>query len=125
MTERAAEPVAVELDADGPAAPPRRNGELVFEAPWEGRVFGLAVSLCEAGRFAWGDFRRHLIAEITAWDRAHPDGQDYSYYARWQTSLERVLAERDVTQREEVSARADLLRARPAGHDHSQDVRRS
>ena len=26
----------------GVAAPPRDNGELVFAAPWEGRVFALA-----------------------------------------------------------------------------------
>ncbi len=26
-------------------AVPRRNGELVFEAPWEGRVFGMTVAL--------------------------------------------------------------------------------
>ena len=32
----------VEPDAHGPLAPPRRNGELVFEAPWETRAFGLA-----------------------------------------------------------------------------------
>lgn len=32
----------------GAAALPRRNGELVFEAPWQGRAFGLALAL--AGR---------------------------------------------------------------------------
>ena len=29
---------------DGVAALPRKNGELVFEAPWQGRAFGLAVT---------------------------------------------------------------------------------
>ena len=31
------------LDADlvGPLSPPRDNGEIVFGAPWERRVFGL------------------------------------------------------------------------------------
>ena len=33
--------VLPELDVDGPAAPPRSNGELVFAEPWEGRAFGL------------------------------------------------------------------------------------
>ena len=28
-------------------AVPRKNGELVFEAPWEGRVFGMAVALSD------------------------------------------------------------------------------
>ena len=39
------------LAADGgAAAPPRSNGELVFEAPWESRSFGMAVALSEPGR---------------------------------------------------------------------------
>ena len=33
------------LEIDGPAAPPRDNGELVFAEPWESRAFGLAVTL--------------------------------------------------------------------------------
>ena len=32
---------------DGTEALPRKNGELVFQAPWEGRAFGLAVVLNE------------------------------------------------------------------------------
>ena len=31
----------------GPAALPRRNGELVFEAPWQGRAFGMALAVVE------------------------------------------------------------------------------
>ena len=42
------------LDQEGPAAPPRTNGELVFELPWESRVFGLTMSLYEAGQFDAG-----------------------------------------------------------------------
>ncbi len=34
---------------EGEAALPRKNGELVFAAPWEGRAFGLAVLLSEKG----------------------------------------------------------------------------
>ena len=37
-----------------PAAPPRRNGELVFEVPWESRAFGVALALCEAGALRVG-----------------------------------------------------------------------
>ena len=38
----------------GAAAPPRSNGELVFEAPWESRSFGMAVALSEARYAAIG-----------------------------------------------------------------------
>lgn len=52
----------------GPLAPPRKSGELVFETPWEARVFGIAVSLCEQGLYQWDEFRRCLIAEIQDWE---------------------------------------------------------
>jgi hypothetical protein len=43
-------------DLDGVAEPPRKNGELVFEAAWEGRLFGVTMALHEAGAFAWEEF---------------------------------------------------------------------
>ena len=46
----------------GDAALPRKNGELVFEEPWEGRAFGLAVAMNEGGVYDWADFRDRLVA---------------------------------------------------------------
>ena len=48
----------------GTAALPRRNGEIVFDAPWQSRAFGLAVGLSQAGVYPWDDFRESLIAAI-------------------------------------------------------------
>ena len=48
----------------GPEALPRKNGELVFEQPWESRAFGLAVGLSEAGVLPWPEFREALIYAI-------------------------------------------------------------
>ena len=48
----------------GPAALPRRNGELVFEAPWQGRVFGLALGVVRHLGLPWHEFQQRLIAEI-------------------------------------------------------------
>lgn len=82
------------LAALGPhAGIPRKNGELVFEAPWQGRAFGLAVALSEQGVFAWEDFRQALIAEIAA---AEARGGEFRYYDAWLAALERVLAARAV-----------------------------
>lgn len=106
------------LDVDGPAAPPRSNGELVFGAPWESRAFGLAVALHAGGRFGWEDFRRQLIAAIADWERAHDGEEPWSYYRCWLTALERVLAQRGLVVTGEVEARAVELAARPHGHDH-------
>ncbi len=109
------------LDRDGPAAPPRLNGELVFEAPWESRLFGLTLSLCEAGRFEWEEFRRLLIEEIGAWEASHEDSEGWSYYARWASALERLLAAKGLLANAEVDYRMREFAARPHGHDHDHD----
>ena len=104
------------LDLEGPAAPPRRNGELAFEAPWESRLFGVTLALCEAGRFEWEEFRRLLIEEI-ARDDAAPGG--FHYYRRWQAAFERLVAAKNLCASDELAARTRSLAARPAGHDHA------
>ena len=108
--------MAVALDVEGPAAPPRLNGELVFEAPWEGRSFAMAMALVEGGLFGWDDFRDHLIAAVQRWE-SDPSG-DYRYYERWQEALESIVAERAVVSEPEVHELAAAYAARPPGHDH-------
>ena len=106
------------LPIDGPAAPPRKNGELVFVAPWESRVFGLAVALCEQGHFTWSEFQAALIAEIARWEHAHDPEESWQYYARWQAALEAVLSRKGICPSSDLEARARALADRPAGHDH-------
>jgi nitrile hydratase accessory protein len=106
------------LDVAGPAAPPRKNGELVFTAPWESRTFGMTVALHQQGVFEWDEFRDCLIAEIARWERDRPE-TEWSYYARWQTALETLLARKGLCGGAELDAREHDLAARPAGHDHA------
>jgi hypothetical protein len=54
----------IQLDPSGSLAPPRRNGELVFAAPWQARAFGMAIALLERQGLGWDAFRRHLVAAI-------------------------------------------------------------
>jgi nitrile hydratase accessory protein len=108
------------LAVDGPAAPPRSNGELLFTAPWESRAFGLAVTLYDAGVFGWAQFQSALIARIAKWEAA-PAGRGWSYYEHWLGALEDVLAGDGTVFADEVTTRAAALAQRPAGHDHSHD----
>jgi nitrile hydratase accessory protein len=108
----------VELATTGSAAPPRSNGELVFEAPWEGRVFGLTIALHEAAVFEWSEFQQRLISVVGRWEAEHPDGAGYRYYERWSEALESLLDERGVVAVESIDERAAALAGRPAGHDH-------
>ncbi len=109
---------AVTLPVDGPAAPPRDNGELVFAEPWESRAFGMAVSLHDSGAFGWPVFQAALIARIAAWESGHPAGESWSYYQHWLGALEDVLAADGTVVADEVAARARELGHREPGHDH-------
>jgi nitrile hydratase accessory protein len=113
--------VPVALDVDGPGAPPRNNGELVFAQPWESRAFGLAMALNEAGAFEWADFRDALIARIAEWESAPPAGECFSYYQCWLEALERVAVARELVAAGAVVERAGELAARPKGWDHGHE----
>ena len=101
------------------AAPPRRNGELVFEAPWESRLFGVTLALCEAELFQWEEFRRLLCVEIQRWEAQPPPDGRFHYYACWQAAFERLLAEKGLLRPSELEASVRTLAERPAGHDHT------
>lgn len=102
-------------DMAGPTALPRKNGELVFDAAWEGRVFGLASAMHGAGLFAWDEFRDRLIEEIAEADRHEaasggqpPVGPGHgasAYYEHWLDAFERLLVEKGLLSREEIAAR--------------------
>ncbi len=107
------------LDVDGPAAPPRSNGELTFGEPWESRAFGLALALHAGGAFAWEDFRQELITTIAAWEGAGHPAEQWSYYRCWLRALESVLAASGLVVPADLDARARALADRPAGHGHA------
>lgn len=106
------------LDTEGPAAPPRPNGELLFEAPWEARLFGITMSLLEAGVFEWAEFRSLLIDEIRAWDATGHTEEEWNYYERWAAAFERLLAAKNLCTTPELRQRVTDFAARPHGHDH-------
>ncbi len=109
-----------DLDIDGPAAPPRSNGELVFAEPWEGRAFGLVMALVDGGVVSYDMFREALIAQIAAWEASPPAGTQWSYYRCWLQALEQVLDAEALLTGGDLDARQASLAARPAGHDHEE-----
>ena len=81
---------------------PRKNGELVFEAPWEGRAFGMAVTLNEKGEYEWNEFQSMLAAEIADAER---NNESSTYYERWLSSLEKLLLDKGVLESKELEVR--------------------
>jgi nitrile hydratase accessory protein len=62
----------------------------VFAAPWEAQAFALAVALHERGAFGWPEFSAALGEQIAR-------DPDAPYYASWLAALERLVAERQLT----------------------------
>lgn len=77
------------IPADSAVSPPRANGELVFEAPWEGRAFGLVTATMEHMAWSWDELRDLLVAEIGSEPSA-------PYYESWVGAFEALLARKGV-----------------------------
>jgi hypothetical protein len=83
----------------GAAALPRQNGELVFEAPWQGRVLGMALGVVHERGIEWEEFRRRLIAAIEA-DATRP------YYESWTAALTALVVDLRLASVEDLEVRA-------------------
>ncbi len=110
-----------ELLLDGQLAPPIANGEVVFQAPWQGRVFGMAHLLAEQGHYTWDEFRAQLIEKIGDWDRsaeADDPSVAYHYYDHFLAAFQALLAEKRLLDNVSVDDRFQTFSERPHGHDH-------
>jgi nitrile hydratase accessory protein len=88
----------------GEAALPRQNGDLVFDAPWQGRVLGMALAVVQQRGLEWDDFRERLIAAIDA-DPARP------YYESWTAALTDLVVDLGVASADDVAMRAAHVEA--------------
>ncbi len=71
--------------------------EAVFREPWEAQAFALTVALHERGAFSWPEWSAALAAEIDSAQRAGDPDTGESYYHHWLAALERLVAERRLT----------------------------
>ena len=108
----------VDLDLHGTIEPPRKNGEMVFEAPWEARAFGMAMVLHDRDVYPWREFSDRLAAEVSA-DSAAPDRSVFPlpadtesrYYQQWLAALEDLVRDRGLVTAEEIEARTEEFAA--------------
>ena len=69
----------------------------VFKAPWEAQAFAMALALHERGEFTWKEWAQTLAAVIAeVRERGEPDTGE-TYYRHWLNALERLVAEKGVT----------------------------
>lgn len=109
-------------DLGGTIALPRSNGELVFDAPWQGRLFGLVVHLCKVGAFEWDEFKAHLIATIG--DSGIDETCDPEvYYRQFGEAFCRLAAQKRFFEADQLEIRtaAEVHRLGHGDHDHDHD----
>jgi nitrile hydratase accessory protein len=76
---------------------PRGPEGPVFREPWEAQAFAMAVALHERGLFTWSEWTAVLGDEIKqAQAKGDPDTGE-TYYRHWLAALERIVAEKGVT----------------------------
>jgi nitrile hydratase len=92
-------------DMDGQAALPRQSGELVFQDPWEGIAFAMAVALCEGGLYLWSEFQDRLITAIAAADQQEAAIRP-TYYECWLVAFEALVVGKGVLTKEQIDTRA-------------------
>ena len=78
---------SIPCDAEGP----------VFREPWEAQAFAMTLALHERKLFTWPEWAATLSEEIKKAQAAgDPDTGD-TYYHHWLHALERIVAEKGVT----------------------------
>ena len=78
---------SIPCDAEGP----------VFREPWEAQAFAMALALYDRGLFAWPEWATILGDEIKKAQAAGDPDTGETYYQHWLNALERMVAEKGVT----------------------------
>ena len=76
---------------------PRDEDGPVFREPWEARAFAMALALHEAGVFTWNEWANTLGDQIKRAQAAGDPDTGETYYHHWLATLERIVAEKGVT----------------------------
>ena len=76
---------------------PRDHDGPVFREPWEAQAFAMTLALHERKLFTWPEWAQTLSAEIKRAQAAGDPDTGETYYRHWLAALERIVAEKGVT----------------------------
>ncbi|HZQ00103.1 MAG TPA: nitrile hydratase accessory protein [Reyranella sp.] len=82
---------------------PRDEEGPVFREPWEAQAFAMALALHDRGVFTWPEWAAALGEEIKRAQAAGDPDTGETYYRHWLNTLERLVAEKGVTSRENLA----------------------
>jgi nitrile hydratase accessory protein len=76
---------------------PRDREGPVFREPWEAQAFAMALALQARGLFTWGEWASALGEEIKRAQAAGDPDTGETYYQHWLVTLERMVAEKGLS----------------------------
>ena len=91
------DPAAARRATDAVTSIPRDAEGPVFREPWEAQAFAMALALHERGLFTWSEWAATLADEIKRAQAAGDPDTGETYYRHWLNALERLVAEKGVT----------------------------
>ena len=94
-------------DIDVPGIPRGDDDAPVFREPWEAQSFAMALALYRAGLFAWPEWAAMLAAEIKRAQASGDPDTGETYYRHWQATLERMVAEKGLTDLSAIARHAE------------------
>jgi nitrile hydratase accessory protein len=86
---------------------PRDNDGPVFKEPWEAQAFAMALALHERGLFTWTEWAATIAEEIKRAQAAGDPDTGETYYRHWLNTLERLVAEKGVTDNQTLTRYRD------------------
>ncbi len=94
---------------------PLRDGEPVFEEPWQAQAFAMAVALNEQGMFEWTNWAEAFGANIAS-------APDTPYWSHWMTTLEGFLARHSIASAEQIEKRTQEWHEAAARTPHGEPI---
>ena len=86
---------------------PRDQAGPVFREPWEAQAFAMTLALYRRGLFTWPEWAAALAAEIRRAQQAGDPDTGETYYQHWLAALERLVAEKEIADRESLERYRD------------------
>jgi nitrile hydratase accessory protein len=82
----------------------------VFGEPWEAQAFAITLALHRRGLFTWTEWSTTLAAEIKHAQAADDPDSGETYYRHWLAALERLVADKRLSDHEELARYRDAWR---------------
>ena len=101
---------------------PGGHAEPVFLEPWHAEIFSLAVALNRKGVFTWSEWVETFSSAVREIPTDEGESPETAYYCRWLAALERLVAQRGLSSREEMARRKEEWRRAYLRTPHGESI---